>query len=95
LRASKSHSEVSGKYAGWTWLWTVGFRPIEGAAPNGWLGERGRRSLNREDFYLQACAAVAEARTEIGKRFKFYNDERLYRLNNKLKRYSHKQESLI
>jgi putative transposase len=38
--------------------------------------ERLWRSLKYEEVYLKAYAGVAEAKTEIGEWFKFYNDER-------------------
>jgi len=38
--------------------------------------ERLWRSLKYEEVYLKAYATTAEARTEIGKWFRFYNDER-------------------
>jgi len=46
--------------------------------------ERLWRSLKYEEVYLKAYATTAEARTEIGKWFRFYNDERPHQALNYL-----------
>ena len=46
--------------------------------------ERLWRSLKYEEVYLKAYATVAEAKAEIGKWFKFYNDERPHQSLNYL-----------
>jgi putative transposase len=46
--------------------------------------ERLWRSLKYEEVYLKAYSTVAEARTEIGKWFGFYNDERPHQALNYL-----------
>ena len=46
--------------------------------------ERLWRSLKYEEVYLKAYATIAEARTEIGKWFTFYNDERPHQALNYL-----------
>ena len=46
--------------------------------------ERLWRSLKYEEVYLKAYATTAEAKTEIGKWFRFYNDERPHQALNYL-----------
>jgi putative transposase len=46
--------------------------------------ERLWRSLKYEEVYLKAYATIAEARTETGKWFSFYNDERPHQALNYL-----------